>query len=75
MRSPASSMPELRRMKPGETSSMPQRSRRSAELCTPPKLVASATSRHAPRNACARSSVSRSKHTTQPKRPPKCAAA
>ena len=51
IRSRASSSPTLSRTSPGDTSSPPQRARRSALLCTPPKLVASATSSQAARNA------------------------
>ena len=54
-RSAVSSQPAEKRMKPSGTSSVPQRARRSAVECTPPKLVASVTSAHASRNACARS--------------------
>ena len=39
--SAVASQPTLSRMKPSPTLSVPQRTRRSAELCTPPKLVAS----------------------------------
>ena len=52
-RSAASSSPALSRMKPSGTASVPQRARRSAVVCTPPKLVASATSSHAARKRCA----------------------
>ena len=48
-----SSQPAEKRMKPSGTSSVPQRARRSAVECTPPKLVASLTSSQASRNACA----------------------
>ena len=46
-RSGASSIPALKRMKPSPTASLPQRARRSALECRPPKLVASATSSQA----------------------------
>ena len=39
-RSGASSIPALKRMKPSPTASLPQRARRSALECRPPKLVA-----------------------------------
>lgn len=45
MRSCGSSRPTLSRMKPGRRSSPPHRARRSAVLCTPPKLVAGTTRR------------------------------
>src|ERR1700733_12779250 len=47
-RSSGSSSPALSRIKPGCTSSPPQRARRSAVLWTPPKLVAGVTSLKAP---------------------------
>ncbi len=53
-------------MKPSETSSVPQRARRSAVVWTPPKLVASTTSSQAPRNAWARPALSSAKPTSGP---------
>ena len=52
-RSSVSSQPAEKRMKPSGTSSVPQRARRSAVECTPPKLVASLTSSQASRKAWA----------------------
>ena len=49
--------------------SLPQRARRSAVECTPPKLVASMTSSHASRKRSARPRSPRSKASTGPKRP------
>ena len=53
-------------MKPSETSSVPQRARRSAVVWTPPKLVASTTSSQASRNAWARPALSSAKPTSGP---------
>ena len=53
-------------MKPSLIVSPPQRARRSALECTPPKLVASRTSVSDRRNCSARSRVPRSKLTTVP---------
>ena len=52
----------------GATSSVPQRARRSAVECTPPKLVASATSSQAAEERLRRASASRERRsaTTQP---------
>src|SRR3954451_9927457 len=68
IRSAGSSQPTLIRMKPSPTSLPDQRARRSADEWTPPKLVASATSRDAARKRSARSRVPRSNASTAPNR-------
>lgn len=65
-RSSGSSAPTDRRMKPSGTESPPQRPRRSAVDRTPPKLVASSTSRSASRKRSARARVGSVNDTTDP---------
>ena len=65
-RSAVSSQPAESRMNPSDTSSPPQRARRSAVVWTLPKLVASVTSSAAARKRSALSALSRSKETTIP---------
>src|SRR4051812_24359336 len=67
-RSSVVSMPAEKRMKPSDTASVPHRARRSAEVCNPPKLVASVTSELAARKAWARAASARAKPSTEPKR-------
>ena len=61
-----SSMPHEKRMKPSAMSSVPQRARRSADECRPPKLVASMTSSHAARKRCAAAADASVNETTAP---------
>ena len=58
----------LRRTNPSDTASPPQRARRSALVCTPPKLVASYTSLDAAKKRVTAAASSRAKLITPPKR-------